>query len=192
MPGYQVEVIDLGLHLQEALGLGLPTEKFTRKNDLPWGLHLTEIEEEYFKGQPHGRKSWICQRVELNAFTAPALVHYIESKLEAAGALGKVIPTEDDLVSQARDIFRDEVEDLVDRLISQLLPLGAMKEAAFDSLAPDLSMARGWVEEAFDENPSISWGKALQRKFSELVDEHEEEITDLMREHLHRTQRPGG
>jgi hypothetical protein len=191
MPGYQVEVIDLGLHLQEALDLELPTEKFTRKNDLPWGLHLTEIEEEYFKGHPHGRKSWICQRVELNAFTAPALVHYIEAKLQAAGALGKVIPPEDDLVPQARGIFRDQVDDRVDHLISQLLPVEAMKQAARASLAPDLSMARGWVEEAFDEDPSISWEKALQRKFSELVDEHEEEITDLMREHIKRTQESG-
>ena len=149
-------------------------------------MHLTEIEEVYFKGEPHGRKSWICQRVELNAFTAPALVHYIEAKLEWAGVFGKVIPPEDDLVHQARGIFREEVDDLVDRLISQLLPMRAMKQAAFDSLAPDLSMARGWVEEAFDENPSISWGKALQRKFSGLVNEHEEEISDLMREHINR------
>ena len=191
MPGYQVEVIDLGLNLQEALDLRLPTEKFTRKNDLPWGLHLTEIEEEYFQGQPHGKKSWVCQRVELNAFAAPALVHYIEAKLQAAGALGKIIPPEDDLVLQARDIFLDEVGELVDRLISQLLPVEDMKDSAFAYLEPDLSMARGWVEEAFDEDPSISWGKALQLKFSELVNEHEEEITDLMREHIQRTQESG-
>lgn len=186
MPGYQVEVIDLGLHLQEALDLGLPTEKFTRKNDLPWGLHLTEIEKEYFKGQPHGRKSWICQRVELNAFTAPALVHYIEVKLQVAGALGKVIPPEDDLLPQARDIFQDQVDDLVDHLISQLLPMGAMKQAAFASLVPDLSMARRWIEEAFHRNSSISWEKALQRKFSGLVNEHEGEVADLMRKHIRR------
>jgi hypothetical protein len=184
MPGYQVEVIDLGLHLEEALDLGLPTEKFTRKNDLPWGLHLTEIEEEYFKGQPHGRKSWVGQRVELNAFTAPALVHYIETRLQAAGALGKVIPPEDDLVLQARGIFGDKVDVLVDRLITRLLPVEAMKRAARASLGPDLSMARGWVQEAFDEDPSISWEKALQQKFSGLVEEHEEDITDLMREHM--------
>jgi hypothetical protein len=191
MPGYQVEVIDLGLHLQEALDLGLPTEKFARKNDLPGGLHLTEIEEEYFRGQPHGKKSWICQRVELNAFTAPALVQYIEAKLEEAGAFGKVIPPEDDLVYKARGIFREEVDALVDHLITRLLPVGAMKQAAFDSLVPDLSMARGWIEEAFDENSTIPWGKALQRKFSELVDEHEEEITELMREHIQRNQESG-
>ena len=191
MPGYQVEVIDLGLHLQEALDLGLPTEKFTRKNDLPWGLHLTEIEEEYFKGKPHGRKSWICQRVELNAFTAPALVHYIEAKLEAAGALGKVIPPEDDLVPQARDIFRDEVDALVDHLITRLLPLEDMKQAARARLEPDLALARGWIEEAFHRNSSISWEKALQRKFSGLVNEQEEEITELMREHIQRNQESG-
>lgn len=192
MPEHQVEVIDLGLQLEEALDLGLQTEKFTRQNALPVGIELSELEREYFEGRWEGGKSWVCQRVELNAFTGPALVEYIERKLQAAGALGKVIPPEDDLEPQARDIFRDQVDDLVDRLISQLLPLGAMKEAAFDSLSPDLSMARGWIEGAFDEDPSISWEKALQRKFSELVNRHEEEVTDLMREHIHRTQRPGG
>jgi len=191
MPGYQAEVIDLGLHLQEALDLGLPTEKFTRKNDLPWGLNLTEIEEEYFRGQPHGKKSWVGQRVELNAFTAPALVQYIEAKLQAAGALGKVIPPEDDLVLQARDIFQDQVDALVDHLITRLLPVEAMKQAARASLEPDLAMARGWIEEAFHRNSSVSWEKALQQKFSGLVNEHEEEVTDLMREHIQRNQESG-
>jgi hypothetical protein len=191
MPGYQVEVIDLGLALGEALDMGLQTEKFTRKNALPGGIQLSDLEREYFEGRQEGRKSWICQRVELNAFSAPALVQYIEAKLQAAGALGKVIPPEDDLVPLARGIFREEVDALVDHLITRLLPVGAMKQAAFASLVPDLSMARGWIEEAFDENPSISWGKALQRKFSELVDEHEEEITELMREHIQRNQESG-
>ena len=41
MPEYQVEVIDLGLWLEEALDLGLQTEKLTRKNDLPGGVAPT-------------------------------------------------------------------------------------------------------------------------------------------------------
>ena len=186
MPGYQVEVIDLGLALGEALDMGLQTEKFTRKNALPGGIKLSDLERQYFAGRQEGRKSWICQRVELNAFTAPALVQYIEAKLEWAGAFGKVIPPEDDLLYKAGVIFREETDALVDHLITRLLPVGAMKRAAFDSLVPDLSMARGWIEEAFDENSTIPWGKALQRKFSELVDEHEEKITELMREHISR------
>ena len=91
-----------------------------------------------------------------------------------------------DLVLQARDIFQDQVDDRVDHLISQLLPVEAMKRSARASLEPDLSLARGWIEEAFHRDSSISWEKALQRKFSGLVDEHEEEITDLMREHIQR------
>lgn len=118
--------------------MGLQTEKFTRKNALPGEIELSEMECEYFDGRQKVWKSWVCQRVELNAFTAPAQVQYIEVKLPAAGALGKVIPPKAVLAPQARDIFRDEVEDHVDRLISQLLPMGAMKQAAFASLVPDL------------------------------------------------------
>jgi hypothetical protein len=35
MPGYPVEVTDLGLNLVEALKLGLQTEKFIRRKALP-------------------------------------------------------------------------------------------------------------------------------------------------------------
>ena len=37
---YAVEVIDLGLHLEDGLSLGLDTEEFTRKKALPDGLEL--------------------------------------------------------------------------------------------------------------------------------------------------------
>ena len=106
--------------------------------------------------------------------------------------MGKVIPPDNDLVPLARNIFQGQVDALVDNLITRLLPVEAMKRAARASLEPDLAMARGWIEEAFDENPSVSWEKALQRKFSGMVNEHEEEITELMRDHIHRTRGPDG
>jgi hypothetical protein len=192
MPGYQVDVIDLGLHLDEALAIGLQTEKFTRTKALPVGIELSELEREHFEGRKVGKKSWICQRVELNAFSAPALVIYIEEKLQAEEAFGKVIPPDDDLVFHAQDIFQDQVNNLVDRHISRLLSLESMKRAVFRSVSPDLSLSKGWVEEAFDEDRSISWEKALQRKCSEIVNEHEAEVADMLqpmlRAHIRRGQ----
>ncbi len=95
-----------------------------------------------------------------------------------------MVPPEDDLVAQARGIFQAQVDDLVDRLITRLLPVEAMKRAAFASLVRDLSMARAWIEEAFERDPSISWEKALQQKFSALVSTQKEEVADLMQEHI--------
>ncbi|MBM4274123.1 MAG: ATP-binding protein [Deltaproteobacteria bacterium] len=192
MPGYQVEVIDLGLQLEEALDLGLQTERFTRKNDLPTGLRLSKIEEEYFRGQFQGRKSWVCQRVELNAFSAPALVTYIERKLKAAGALGKVVPPEDHLVPQAEDIFRDQVDDIVDRLITRLLPLEAMKRKVRASLEPDFALTRSCIEQTFEKDPAISWRKALQQDYREQLSKREAEISDLIGRHIHRTRGKDG
>jgi hypothetical protein len=92
MPGYAVEVIDLGLKLEETLTMDLGVEEFTRRKALPEGLVLTDTEREYFEGRQVGRRAWVCQRIELNAFSAPALVAYIEEKLQRSGVRGKVIP----------------------------------------------------------------------------------------------------
>src|SRR5262249_22316517 len=92
MPGHRVQVIDLGLHLATALDMGLPTEEFTRTKALPKALVLNELEREYFEGIRKGPKSWLCRRVELNAFAGPGLIDYTVRGLEAAGARGKIIP----------------------------------------------------------------------------------------------------
>ena len=86
MPGYSVEVTDLGLRLEEALSIGLQTEKFIRRKALPQSLDLTDTERRYFEGEFKGHKQWECDRVELNAFTSPALIGFVERKLKEAGA----------------------------------------------------------------------------------------------------------
>ncbi len=105
MPGYKVNVIDLGLHLEEALEMGLQTEEFTRKKALPDGLELSSVERQYFEGRQVGKSAWVCQRVELNAFTAPGLVEFIERRLAEVGATGKVIPPDDELKELAEDLY---------------------------------------------------------------------------------------
>ena len=74
MPGHRVDVIDLGLKLDEALEMGLQTEEFTRKRELPASLlpSLTQTERTYFGGVRVGRRSWVGRRVELNAMTSPS------------------------------------------------------------------------------------------------------------------------
>src|SRR5262249_25554372 len=81
MPGYHVDVIDLGLSWSGAMALGLEAETFTRKKELPKGLLLTPDERRAFEGRRQSRSlsdddraTWIAQRVELNAFTAPGLI----------------------------------------------------------------------------------------------------------------------
>jgi hypothetical protein len=183
MPGYSVEVIDLGLRLEEALAMGLDEEEFTRRKALPHGLVLTETERDYFEGRRAGAKSWICRRIELNALTAPALVAYIEEKLRRAGVRGKVIPPDDLLLRLARELYRQEMDAWADRTMSEIFSLEAIKDSlaeAFESRFP-LAEARLWIERAFAFNPSLSWRAALQHKFRSLLVEVSTEATAALR-----------
>lgn len=115
MPGHRVAVADLGLTLEEALAMGLPTEEFTRRKELPQGLRLSELEREYFGGRPAGRKSWVCRRVELNALSSPALIAYAERRLQGAGIRGKVIPPDAVLAQEFRSALERGMRERVAR-----------------------------------------------------------------------------
>jgi hypothetical protein len=191
MPGYRVDVIDLGLTWADAMDLGLDAEEFTRKKALPEGLVLTETERRVFEGrkQSHGyseKASWICQRVELNAFTAPGLIAYIEQRLQESGARGKIIPPEEHLTDTAREVYRAEVAEQVQQAIERLLPIDAITERLQDELTADapLDEAREWVEEAFTEKPEQWWQDAVRSTITSLLREQRDTIEEAVREAL--------
>jgi DNA topoisomerase VI subunit B len=168
MPGYSVDVIDVGLKLEEGLALGLPTEEFTRKRALPQGLELTPLEREYFEGQRVSPKSWLCRRIELNAFGSPDLIAYFERKLQANGVRGKVIPPAGQLKTLAKGIFRRLVDEQVAEELVRLLRVEEIKDLIANQLQGRVGLgdARQWIEQAFAEDISLSWREALTRKIS--------------------------
>ena len=120
---FGVDVIDIGLHLCEALDMGLQTEKFTRKNALPSGLNLNDTEREYFQGQwQYG--SWLCERIELNdlASDPSRFIKWLEGKLEEHGLNAKLIPADEKITTygeeqrdeKLKDWVRDHIHDLID------------------------------------------------------------------------------
>ena len=189
MPGYKVEVLDLGLRWDDAMALGLDTEEFTRKRALPEGLLLTATERAAFEGRPQRgppwdrHRSWICQRVELNAFTAPELVAYIERRLQETGVRGKIIPPETVLTATARECWREQVAARVQRAIEMLLPIDDMTDRLQDDFTEDapLDEAREWIEEAFTTKPEQWWRDAMRRKIDGLVHDQWDAITDAVR-----------
>jgi hypothetical protein len=171
MPGYAVEIIDLGLKLEEALGMDLGEEEWTRRKALLQEVVLTGTERAYFEGRRAGHKSWICRRIELNALTAPALVAYIEEKLQRAGVRGKVIPPDDVLPRLTREAYRQRMDVWVDHTISAFVSLDAIKARLaeeFESRLP-LAEARSWIEQAFADSPRLSWREALDTKLRGLL-----------------------
>ncbi|HEV8715628.1 MAG TPA: hypothetical protein VGX03_22725 [Candidatus Binatia bacterium] len=141
MPGYQVDVVDLGLKLEDALAMGLQTEELTRKKALPEGLELTETERCYFEGQSAGKRSWIAKRIELNALTAPALVDYIEHKLQEAGVRGKVIPSESALPGLTEGRYHQPISAWVDDALERLLSLEALKSSLATTVRDRIALA---------------------------------------------------
>jgi DNA topoisomerase VI subunit B len=98
MPEHHASVIDLGLRLEDGLAMGLGTEQFTRRKQLPRRVaaKLTERERASFVGKrvvaPNGKVSWVCERIELNAMTSPQLIQFIEDGLAHHNAAAKVVP----------------------------------------------------------------------------------------------------
>ena len=118
MPDYAVDVVDFGLTIEAAVSLGLESEEFTRRKALPSELErtLTDLEREYFIGRRArlGKPEHVCRRVELNAFTAPQLIAYVEDRLAAAGADTKLIPPSEVIRSHGSDVHRSAIQARVD------------------------------------------------------------------------------
>jgi hypothetical protein len=171
MPGHEVQIIDLGLFLAEALDRGLPAEEFTRKKAIPQELTLTDLEREYFEGRQVGRKSWVCRRVELNALCNPDLIAYTEAGLQKNGVRGKVVPPEPVLAgrlqSDVEQLVREEVDgEFVERLEEETRK---RVEALQDRVAASLPGLDEAVRKALERNPSLSWSTAVFREALKVV-----------------------
>jgi hypothetical protein len=189
MPDYHVDIIDLGLRFEEALTLGLDTEEFTRKKALPEGLGLTETERRYFGGREvwsdeHTQKrTWACERIELNAFTAPDLVDYVKRQLEHHGVRGKVIPPADVVRREARLAYEQELQTLVDEVIHELIPVDQIKRAMAAQFRERVlwDETRDWVETSLEETPTHAWRHALKLQVQEAVEAFADEATDAIK-----------
>jgi hypothetical protein len=169
MPGYHVDVVDIGLKLEDALDMGLQCEEFTRQNALPCMLELNDLEREYFEGCQAGKKSWICKRVELNAMSAPQLVKYIEAKLAEAGAREKVLPPTDVVEAEAVDNYTDKLTQMVEDEIKQRLDISKLVEQVLESTkVADFSQLRDALAEKLVSNPPESW-RELVKNEAELI-----------------------
>jgi DNA topoisomerase VI subunit B len=173
MPGHNVAVIDLGLTLEDALRLGLPTEEFTRTKELPRGLVLNDLELDYFEGHQVGRKSWVCRRVELNAFSAPGLIQYTEEGLQTAAVRPKVIPPDEELVARlktdVRTVVREQVVEEWQRRINE--EVDRRVEALAPSIDERAGGLRAHVVEALDADREAPWTWPVREEAEQIAEE---------------------
>lgn len=189
MPGHRVEIIDIGLKLQEALDLGLQPEEFTRQKALPQELELTQLEREYFEGRKTGKKSWLCKRVELNGFTNPDLIAYTERGLEANGVRGKVIPDEEAMPALAEGIYREVMRGHVQDTLDEILNMDEIVDEVIDRMESEFPLedAERWAKEYLANNPTARWRSGILSELRKQVSGKADTIEDLVREEVRRT-----
>jgi hypothetical protein len=180
MPGYNVDVCDLGLKLKEALDLGYEPEKASRKKQYPRELVplLSDLEREYFDGEKVGRNSFIYKRVELDAFTGPDLIEYTERKLHDEKMRGKVIPPADSLPGLAQPIVAKIIDAQVQAEIRRLLSTDTISHQITDTFLNTLPLDRAhdWITSGFSSDPLQAWDHVLKERIAATVMERQAEI----------------
>ncbi len=201
MPGYKVEVVDLGLTVDQALEMGLEPEEFVRQNRLPAGL-LETLEEgtpahEFFTGtettiQKDGKPKtvWRCRRVELDKMTAPQAIRHLQEALGRAGVRPKVIPPEGELPELAEGIYREEHARWVEEALHELVALPQIQRALSDKFKDRFGLegSRKRITEEFDRDATLSWRGALKRSLGvtqdQYAEDHKAHVSEEVRKRL--------
>jgi hypothetical protein len=185
MPYHNVDVVDIGLSVADALEMDLDPEPFSRQKSIPDTLYwrLSDVDREYFQRRK--------ERFELNAILPDtSRIEYIERKLEENGVRGKVIPPPDALAERREAMYRTKAEGWVDDVIAEMLDLGDLKNKMVEEFQErfGLEAAKEWIEKGFEDDLAKSWRDALKAKLEKLYeDEHKDDLRDSVREHVKKT-----
>jgi len=177
MPHHSVEVVDIGLGIEDALEMGLESEPFFRKKDIPWKLlrSLSDVAKEYlYRRNPYGR-GVSGERFELNTILPDtARIEYIERKLEENGVRGKVIPPDEKLGEMADEKYRALSAGWVTETIEGLISSEEFKKEIADEFVDEFKLdeARRLIEERFEKDRSLSWRKALEEQLEDVRERH--------------------
>jgi hypothetical protein len=170
MPGYSLEVVDLGLRVQDALDMGLLPETFTRRKALPSGLKLTEAERELFTGRHQGNNIWIAKRIELNAMTGPELIDYIELCFKRAGAAEKLLPPQDVVRKETNTAYSQQLQIRIAAEMEKRLRLSEIAAELADNLpVPNFNNLYNDIDCMFATNPPQNWREILMSKVNEAI-----------------------
>jgi hypothetical protein len=140
----KVEVIDLGIRLEDTVGLvSEPVDLPESAADNLRASGATDAEVEFL----------LTRRVELNAFASDQFIAWIEAKLKQHG-ITKVVPDEITLDKAYRRIRQEaRVQRVIDEALDNL------EEDAGD--VPDTLAKK--ISELQNADPTLTWDEALKR-----------------------------
>jgi hypothetical protein len=193
MPDHFVDVVDIGLTIEDAVEMGLVSEPFSRKKNISWDLRmrLSGMAKEYLC-QRNGYGGGVSgYRYELNAILPDTRrVEYIERKLKENGVRPKVIPPDEALAERREAMYREKVEGWVDDIIKEMLDADGLKKkmAAEFQERFKLQGARAWIETGFKGDDTLSWRDALKRTLqAAYAGKHKAGLEEAVREYVQKS-----
>jgi len=189
MPEHNVDVVDIGLTVADAVDLGLDPEPFSRKKDMPWRTRrrLTQLECEYFID--------LQERFELNAILPDTRrIEYIEEKLKENGVRGKVVPPEDKLSELSEKMYRSEASKWADAAFEELVGWEAVKKELVDEFIEKFKLENSerYIRARFKKDDALSWKGALKSVLGDIHRrKHEADLKDAVREKVRKKLKKG-
>src|SRR5262249_30445419 len=154
----EINVTDLGLRLADVEKYGLKSEWFEFKGQFPPDTIATEQEQEFLQSN---------RRVELNAFTAPQFIEWLEGKLEENGLKQRLIPSDDVLAAAyRRALVIAELNQAIEEAYDQAV------EKADAAKVPE--SLRGQLQEALKDRRR-PWDEALYEIAEKNLDADEDD-----------------
>jgi DNA topoisomerase 6 subunit A-like protein len=189
MPGYSVEVIDIGLFAVDGQRLGLDMEPFVRTKGLPKKIisGLNALERTMFVGEQLGPKSWQCHRYEIDALQpASRRIEYVEEQLRENGIGPKVVPPGDYLREYVREEYAYRIGSQVDRAIAELVSSERIKRLVRRVLRDryGLDNAAEWVEAGLQEDRTRPWSRPIERELWRRSAELRPDLEEVVRRAL--------
>jgi len=180
---HKIDVIDLGLKLEEGLALGLEPEFFIRKKAFPKALELTEVELAYFTGEEKhkdGKRIWKARRIELNDLSKDPdrFLAWIEEKLRQHGLAKKFVPPRKAITEEAKQLRAATLSDRVHQHLQEILKMPALVDAVSSQLMKRISLSdipdciKKW---ALELEP-VEWRTYVEKIVRERIENIDDQI----------------
>ncbi len=211
MPNHHLDVIDIGLRLEEGLEMRLATETFSRKKAIPEGIlpQLTDKEKECFTGKLFQGKDkngniyyeWRdCQRIEINAIKVRDRVVYLEKKLseifqrkpidetQLVDVSGETRPSLDDMVATMQAILTRSIKEQVANVVKNKINLEAITDTAISKL-PNLEISANDLQLTLDTDKASPWRDIAKTQVAETFNKDvmmaiSDSVNNAIRTHL--------
>ena len=189
MPDYSVDVVDIGLTIEDAVEMGLAPEPFRRKKNISWELRsrLSPMAREYLC-QRDGYRGIHGQRFELNAILPDTRrIEYIERKLKENGVRDKVIPPEHALAERRENMYREKIDGWVGEIIDEVLDTGELKRKMAEEFQGRFKLegAERWIKAGFKRDDTQSWRRALNATLDAAYRaKHRDALEEAVREYI--------